>query len=128
MEPPRSESIVRRELQQILHDAPKARRLEVKPETELHLAHACVVGQAGDGPAVGAVNTGIGIAQVRVVEHVKRLGAELNLDLLPDGNVLRNRQIAVEPFRPDDAVTLRIAETGQARDRRGRARPWSAAV
>ena len=113
MEPPRSESMFRQELEQILHDdAPKAPaiRLEVEAQAELHLAHACVVGQAGDCTASGTVDTGIGITQVRVVEHVEGLGAELHLDLLPDGNILRHRQITVKPFRPDDAVALRIAE------------------
>src|SRR5579863_8761395 len=116
----------RRELQQILHDAPMRCRLEVEPQAELHFAHERIVRQAIDPRASLAINASTGVRQVRMVEHVKGLRTELNPDLLTNGNSLDNRQIAVEPLGTDDHVALRVAETGQARSGRRRTRPRTA--
>src|SRR6202034_3189816 len=72
---------------------------------------------AGIGPlnitrvvSVSAVNTGVGISQVRVVEDVKGFHNHLHLQIFVEGEVLRQRGVDVEePWSPQ-SIASNVAE------------------
>src|SRR5260370_26612628 len=90
--------------------------LERNPEAELQLPHQAVCLQASDEPAAtGAINSAVGSAIDRMIEHIEEFRLELGVNPLGDGEVLENGHVRQEFSRPGEAVALHIAKHCNAR-------------
>jgi hypothetical protein len=73
----------------------------------LHLARVAYRG--GDGTDRSAADGGIRLAELRVVEQIEALGAELNGHALDRAEVLEERSIEVGASRTEEYVASGIA-------------------
>ena len=93
-------------------------RSEVEPECELEHPRGLrgereeEVRVSGDSPACATINATVGVAEVDVVEDVKRLRAELAFDSFRDLEVLESRKVRVPQFRAAKCVPLHLPEAG----------------
>src|SRR4051812_14478169 len=85
--------------------------LEQQFEPQLRLPHRCVRGERRDGADRGRSHLRRGLAEVRVVEDVEELSAELQLDLLANPEVLEQREVEILETGSADGVASRVPET-----------------
>src|ERR1022692_4052266 len=106
-------------------------KLEVNPQCELQSPHGgssfyirdlTVSAALAVNAAIGAVISAEGIHGV--VEHVKRVHAELSLNTLSDGDILRNRRIRIEPAWSAERIVANVAEFPNAGIRKRTTQSW----
>src|ERR1700733_7019790 len=80
---------------------------ELQPERPLQVS--CVPDNRGNLAHLRIANGGVRISKLWMVEHVKRLYAELQIDLLMNGEGLKERRVEVRPRRTQQRVATGIA-------------------
>src|SRR5215467_14614652 len=107
-------------------------RSEDQLQRQLDLARAaiaqwiaiCHIRRARDGAEAGAVDRYVGQGEVRMVEDIEQLPAELEMETFVDSCRLDNRQVCDVVSWADHGVAPGVAErSGRRRCKRGRIEP-----
>src|SRR5215207_554153 len=91
--------------------------LEEQLRAELYVAR---VARGGDAPERGRAEEVVGQVQVRVVEEVEELRAQLQAHALAERSVLHERRVDVVITRPRHDVAPGVAERARRGEREGR--------
>ena len=85
--------------------------LEIKPQTELHAARrVCAREMQKIGGAQSRADGASTVAELRVIENVEILPAEIDAGLLADGEPLEDANVKVQAARQVEAIPADIAK------------------